>query len=431
MTGRAAAAWSIRWRLMRGVLAIVAAGWIGTMLLALVSLDREMTEASDGQMIVVARTTLIAADAAPGMAIPRIVGLDATEDGTGAAALLRLSVPGRPVPQGPWPQPDKDGFADIGDWRVFRLSSEDVVVEVGQSRAERREELLEAASALVVLVLPMVMVLIWGVSRTLSRTLAPVERVATAIGGRKPDDLSPVPTADIPSELRPLAGALNGHLARIEALRQSERRFVANAAHELRTPVASIRARLEQASLDDNAATIRLLDDLTRRIERLLQLARSEAGVGLGQGPADLLRILRLLVEETGRRTLAQIRLDDADLDRFMVAQDPDALAILLRNLIDNAVDHGTGQVRIVLSRDGRLMIENPTSSQDFHEGAFHKGPRSRGAGLGLTIIDSLSASMGIPLSRTLSDGVARIDLTFAQARSASGPDENNADIGP
>lgn len=133
--------------------------------------------------------------------------------------------------------------------------------------------------------------------------------------------------------------------------------------------MASIRARLEQASLDDNAATIRLLDDLTRRIERLLQLARSEAGVGLGQGPADLLRILRLLVEETGRRTLAQIRLDDADLDRFMVAQDPDALAILLRNLIDNAVDHGTGHVRI--------------------------------------------------------------DLTFAQARSASGPDENSADIGP
>lgn len=413
MTGRGAARWSIRWRIMRGVLATVAAGWIGTMVLALFSLNEEMTEASDGQMVVVARTTLIAAETASGMAIPRIVALGEGDEAEGGAALLRLSVRDRPVPDAPWRQPDADGFADIGAWRVYRLSGEDVVIEVGQSRIERREELLEAASAMLFLVLPMLLLLVWGVSRTLSRTLAPVERVARALGQRGPDDLSPVPQADVPRELHPLTEALDSYLSRIEALRQAERRFAANAAHELRTPLASVRARLEQAGPEDKAAVMRLLDDLTRRIERLLQLARSEAGVGTGHGPADLLRILRLLTEETRRRTGAQIHLDDADLDRFEVAHDPDALAILLRNLIDNAVEHGTGPVRIVLSPAGRLTIENPTAEAAFQDGAFSKGPSSRGAGLGLSIVESLSGSMGIAVSKRLSDRIARIELTF------------------
>lgn len=415
MTRRGAAPWSIRWRLMRGVLATVAVAWIGTMFLALYALNQEMTEASDGQMVVIARTTLVAAETATGMAIPRIVALGDTDDAEGGAALLRLSVRNLPVPDGPWPQADRDGFADIGRWRVYRLSGEGVVIEVGQSRAMRREELLEAASAMLFLVMPMLLLLVLGVSGTLSRTLAPVERVASDLGQRKPDDLSPVEPSDFPSELRPLTKALDGYLARIEALRKTERRFAANAAHELRTPLASVRARLEQAGPDDKAALIRLLDDLARRIERLLQLARSEAGVGLGQGPADLLRVLRLLREEASRRTGAQIHFDDADLDRFMVAHDPDALAILLRNLIDNAVDHGSGPVRIVLSPSGRLIIENPTAQTAFHDGAFSKGPTSPGQGLGLSIVESLSTSMGIAVSKRLSNGIARVELTFAR----------------
>lgn len=420
MTQPVTSQWSIRWRILRGVLAIVTIGWIGTMLLALFFLNREMSEASDGQMIVVARTTLIAAETASGMAIPRIVGLGDTEDDEDVSALMRLSVHDRPAPDGPWPRPATDGFSDTGDWRVFRLSGEDAVIEVGQSKSQRREELLEAGSALLMLVLPMLMLLVWGITRTLTRTLAPVEQVASGIGRRKPDDLSPVPPDTTPRELRPLIEALNTYLARIDALRQSERRFVANAAHELRTPVASIRASLEQGT-NDPAAAIRLLDDLTRRIERLLQLARSEAGLGLGRGPVDLVRIIRLLTDETGRRTSAKIQFDDADLETLIVPFDPDAVAILLRNLIENAVDHGTGQVRILLTRAGRITIENPTENSGFLDAAFSKGPKSNGAGLGLSIVDSLSSSMGIRTSKTLSNGIARIELDFPAARSAPG----------
>lgn len=419
MTTRQTAPWSIRWRITRGVLVTVAAGWIGTIFLALVALNAEMREAADEQMTVVARTTLVAAETATGPTIPRIVGLPDAEGDEDGSTLLRLSMQGRTVPEGPWAQPARDGFSDTGDWRVFRLSGDNVIVEVGQSHDMRREELLEAGSALLVLVLPLVLLLVWGVTRTLSGTLAPVERVATTIGGRKPDDLSPVPLADIPRELRPLTEALNGYLSRIEALRQSERHFVANAAHELRTPVASIRARLEQAGPADMAKTIAMLDDLTRRIERLLQLARSEAGVGLEQGPADLIRILRLLVDETSRRTSAAIQLDDADLGSFAVPFDPDALAILLRNLIDNAVEHGTGQVRIRLSPDGRLTIRNPTANSAFHDAAFSKGSQSGGSGLGLSIVETLSASMGISVAKSIGNGMAQVELAFR----GTGPD--------
>lgn len=429
--GRARKGWSIRWRLTRDTLAVIALGWLGTVLLTLWFLDHEMSEGFDEEMELVAHTTLLGIESAPAPLVPRVVGMSPEAENE---RLLRLSRPDAPLPPAPWPQPARDGFSEAEGWRILRLSGDAAIVEVAHSRSWRREELFEAASALLILILPMVLLLVWGITRSLARTLAPVEALAGSIRARGPDDLSPVASADIPRELRPLTDGLNGYLSRIEDLRQAERRFVANAAHELRTPVAAIRARLDLGTDAERAGTLRLLDDLTRRIERLLQLSRSEAGLGLGQGPADLIRILRLLTEETARHAGVTIHLDDGDLESLILPLDPDALAILLRNLIDNAVEHGTGVVRVAVSADARaadalanirLVIENQTENSAFVDAPFCKGSRSRGIGLGLSIVAALADAMDVPIEKTMADGHARVELTFRKGGSratAPGP---------
>ena len=401
--------WSIRWRLTRGVLAVVLLGWLGSGGLTLWFLDVEMNEAFDEEMELVARTTILSLDTATVPVVPRVVGMSPESD----ERVLRIARIGEAPPEGPWPQPAEDGFSDAAGWRILRLTGDTAVVEVAHANAWRREELLEAATALLVLILPMMALLVLGVTRVLSQTLAPVVRLADRIGARSPDDLSPVGGADIPTELRPLATGLDSYLSRIEALRQIERRFVANAAHELRTPVAAIRATLSARQGGD---AVPMLDDLTRRIERLLQLSRSEAGVGLERGPCDLVRILRLLADDARRHLSADVLFDDGDLNALEVAADPDAVAILIRNLIENAVEHGTGQVRVLLSPDAAVTVENPTGNAEFIDEPFRKGAGSRGIGLGLSIVATLAAAIGATIDRQIGNGAARVTVRFPRA---------------
>lgn len=408
----ASSGWSIRGRLTRAVLAVVLLGWVGTILMTLWFLDHEMSEGFDEEMELMAGVMLSSLDTAAAPVVPRVVGVSPEDEDR----VIRLSRPDAPVPPAPWAQPGTDGFSDGNGWRVFRLSGDRVVVEVAQNRDWRREELFEAASGLFVLVVPMVLLLLVGITRTLGHTLRPVERMAASIGARGPDDLSPMASADSPRELRPLTAALDGYLARIDDLRQAERRFAANAAHELRTPVAALRARIDGAGGPDRDATLRQLDDLTRRIERLLQLSRSEAGLGLGGGPSDLVQILRLLVDEAARRAGAEIRFDDGDLETLVLPLDPDALAILIRNLIDNALDHGTGPVRVTLRPDATLVVENPTANDRFVDNAFAKGAASRGVGLGLSIVTALAGAMRLRVDKSMAGGIARVTVHFGAA---------------
>ena len=410
---RTAAPRSIRNRLLRAVLGVVALGWLGTVALTVLFIDREMSEGFDKELELVAETTLLALETGASPAVPRLVGVSPGQD----QRLLRVIRPGVPEPVVPWISPAGDGYFQSAGWRVLRRSGDHEVVEVAHNQAWRRSEMAEAGVSLLILVGPMVALLIFGLRRALTRALAPLDDLAGAIAGRSPDDLSPLPEAGLPRELHPLARGLNGYLARIGDLRAIERRFVANAAHELRTPIAAIRGRLDLGGGTGAEAALPMLDDLTRRVERLLQLSRSEAGLGLGRGPADLVQITRLLVEEA-RRQGAEILFDDGDLDCLSLALDADALAILIRNLLENAIEHGTGPVRVVISAaeaglGPTLLIENPTRQTAFVEEAFCKGPGSRGLGLGMSIVAALAAAMGARVDKTLQAGRARVLVRF------------------
>lgn len=413
MSGVGRKSWSIRRRLTRRVLWLVLLAWLGAIALATLFLDHEINEMLDEELQAMAETTVLYIEASPGQVIPRNIGID---PGNGER-VLRILRAGDPVPAEPWPALASDGFHNANGWRVLRVSAENAVIEVAHNEAWRREEMLEAASAFLVLILPMVLLLVWGLRQSLAKGFAPLEDLTAGIAGRPPADLSPVPEAGLPDELHPLAHGLNQYIARVSALRDAERAFIANASHELRTPVAAIRARLDLSQDADARATLPMLDALTRRVERLLQLSRSEAGLGLGRGPADLIRITRLLLRETGA---GQIRFDDGDLEAVQVAADPDALAILLRNLIENAVEHGSGQVLLrIREAPGagvKVLIENPTSGTEFHDQAFAKRPGSTGTGLGLTISAELASAMGAKITRRIADGMARVEVSLPGA---------------
>lgn len=399
--------WSLRQRLTWRVLGLVIIGWLATMGFAAWALNHEINEMFDEELQALVETTVLLVETAERGAIPRHLGVE-TRDGE---RVLRLLSDSASEPVAPWPTLAIDGFHDAAGWRILRVTVEGRVIEAAHAVAWRREEMLETASAFLFLVLPLVALLLWGLRQITAEATAPIAGLASAVAARRADDFSPVAAASLPRELLPLADAYNAHLFRIEAFRRSEQDFVANAAHELRTPLAVIRGRLELSTDADATAAVPMIDALTRRVERLLQMSRIEAGVVLGTGPADALRILLLLTEELRRQGRHPIRFDDCDLERLMVSIDPDALAILLRNLLENAVEHGAGVVDVRLGEDGGLTIRNPTTVASLDLERFGKGDASGGLGLGLSIIQSLCCAMNIHLVFSIAEGEARFEL--------------------
>lgn len=404
--------WSLSGRLTTRVLLLVIGGWLASVTLAILALEHEMSEMFDTELQALVETTILSLDATATNPIPRLVGVTAGD----GERILRILSPDRDSPTAPWPALSGDGFHDPPGWRVLHRSAEGVVIEAAHATDYRREETLEAAAALLVLLLPLVALLIWGLRHAVRLVVAPVASLATTVAGRASDDFSPLDATNLPQELRPLAASLDGYLARIESLRRSERDFIANAAHELRTPLASLRNRLDLSADPDAQAALRTVDALARRVDRLLQLSRLESGLGLGRGPTDLVYILRLLLDELRAKARHPIRFDDSDLTHLMVAADADALAILLRNMIENALEHGTGEVQVLLTPQGGFAIENPAPSGPLPEARFTRGVGSGGSGLGLSIIESLARAMDLSLHHTDGDGRVRFETRFPLA---------------
>lgn len=190
----------------------------------------------------------------------------------------------------------------------------------------------------------------------------------------------------------------------------AERDFAANAAHELRTPVAAARAEAQRV--------IAALDRIAALSERLLQLARAESGVGLARLPVDLTGLVPLVLADLPARPGRPLRYDDGDLDEAVVQGDADGLAILIRNLVENALRHGTGPVRVTLSAGPRLTVRNPAApGARFRLGRLDRDPASEGTGLGLTIAARLAEQAGARLVTDIVDGTATAALDWAPGR--------------
>ncbi|MFB9148837.1 sensor histidine kinase [Roseovarius ramblicola] len=238
-------------------------------------------------------------------------------------------------------------------------------------------------------------------------SLDPLRRFRARLDARGARDLSEVPAEDLPTEITPLAATLNGLLTRLGGAFEAERSFAANAAHELRTPLAGAIAQAQRLRSEtrDSAAAQRAgdieetLKRLTRRTERLMQLARAEGGCLQSETAHDARAALRLVVGDMARSLQSpDLALDLPDTP-VLSTIDPDALGIVCRNLVENALRHGAahGQVAVCLTKAGDLIVSNagPVVARDrlasltdrFQRGAQTSG----GSGLGLTIVAAIA----------------------------------------
>ena len=309
------------------------------------------------------------------------------------------------------------GFHVAQDLRFYHEAAVrgTVSLTIAEPLAHRREVVQEVALSLALPLVVMIPLSIAGIFYGLGYGLRPLGQLRDQLARRGVKDMSALPTDDMAHELRPIADTLNQLLARLDTAFAAERSFTANAAHELRTPLAGALAqvqRLRQTTTDPDsvgrAAAVEVaLKQLTRLSERLMQLARAEGARLLVDAPQDLRPILQIVAGDFasgvhgGRIALA--------LPQTVVMSDidPDAVAIIARNLLENALRHGVGPVTVTLDPSGTLCVANdcppvPAAELAALTGRFVRGrDAGEGSGLGLAIVHTIADRIGAPLDLT------------------------------
>lgn len=319
------------------------------------------------------------------------------------------------------------GHADIDHqgraWRTLIAESSNRAfrAQVSLPADIRDEEALEIATRAVLplgIILPL---LIGFIYLSVRRGLKPLDDLAADVSIRSPENLSPVSTGNAPAEAQPLIGALNRLLARVAATLENERRFTADAAHELRTPLAALKIHAQVAQASDPPETTRAsldkviagVDRTTRLVEQLLRLARLDPIDHLAQPQQiDLAQLVAAAVADAadsaaaGARTLVA-SLPDTPLGVF---GDKDLLAAALRNLIDNALRYTApgSTITVTVRNDDRCpelsvsddgpgvpACELPRLGERFFRGS---DPGGEGSGLGLAIVRRIADLHGATL---------------------------------
>lgn len=302
----------------------------------------------------------------------------------------------------------------------LREIADDIVVvqvaETGRKRAGLAQDVMAA------ILLPQTLLLLLSALAVRSgiRTgLKPLGQIEEELNARSQNDLSPLHDADVPSEVRPLTDAVNALIRRLEAALGMQQRFVADAAHQLRTPLAALKVQIERTLREPDAeARNELLEHIRRAVERLvrlsnqlLTLARAESGAEIHMRfePVDL----RALAFEIGSAYVPRALQQGADLG-FIGGEEPvmvkgDALLIgeMVRNLLDNALAYGRRDGRISLAVKGgpppSITVEDdgpgiPEGEREKIFQRFHRiaGSPGAGAGLGLAIVSEIARAHGI-----------------------------------
>jgi two-component system OmpR family sensor kinase len=309
------------------------------------------------------------------------------------------------------------GFNTVKHLRTYTESAVKgtIIVTTAEDLGHRRTALMRSVSALAWPLVALVPFALFAVWFSVRMALTPVDRFRQALEHRGRGNLLPVGTGDLPEEIAPVAVSVNALIERLRGALEAERSFTANSAHELRTPIAAALAQTQrllaelthEANRERAHAIAGSLRRLARLSEKLLQLAKAEGGGLIAAHPQPLAPVLRLVVSEIER---------DLDLDGRLELEvpdgqgpqsdiDPDAFAILARNLIENAVKHGDPEAPVLIRlRADRLEVENacaalPAERLEALTRPFERGPTSaEGSGLGLAIAAAVCRGAGLAL---------------------------------
>jgi two-component system sensor histidine kinase QseC len=284
-----------------------------------------------------------------------------------------------------------------------------VLVQVAEQSYERDELGTAVARNFVVplaITLPMLGLVIWVAVGSATQSLTHVNQ---QVASRSADNLTPLDVADAPSEIAALVTILNRLLERVQGLIEQERRFTADAAHELRTPLAGIRAQAQVAlgaSGDGErahalAGVVAGCDRAAHTVEQMLTLARlAPDAVSFQPVPVELAAVLKDTISDLASAALAkEIDIELTQDKHVLVSGDAGLLAILFRNLIDNALRYSTPATRVAIqveSEGGEALVRitdagpGISASERANIGRrFYRAPGTQapGSGLGLSIV--------------------------------------------
>ena len=407
--------WSLKRSLLAGLLGTVTLVWLATAAYSYFDAEHEVSELLDAHLaqsaaLIVAQVghelEEIELEHAP--RTDRRVAFQVWERGK----VLRLHSADAPQTR---LSPREQGFSSVAldgrRWRVFSTwdARRRVLVQIAEHEETRREIAAGVAANLLwplAAALPLLALFVW---LSVGRALGPLRRLGREMQARSAEDLHAVAAGDAPDEVLPLVESLNALFERVARLVENERRFTADAAHELRTPLAGLKAQAQVArGASDDAARRRALDNVivgcdreTRLVEQLLTLARLDPAHAAAPAQAcDLSALAREVVAELAPFALERNIDIELHAPAAAVVAGPAALlGVLARNLVDNAVRYsppGT-TVRVAVARAGqrvRLTVADQGPGVEAAERGrlgerFHRilGSGESGSGLGLSIV--------------------------------------------
>lgn len=298
-------------------------------------------------------------------------------------------------------------------WRVYSLETVSGVIQIAQPWRVREQLAGRAAVHVMLPLLVFLPLLVLAITGLVGRTLQPLRRAAVEVQRRDVHSLSPIEAAQLPEEVQPLITELNRLLDRLGQAFGAQQAFVADAAHELRSPLTALRLQLQLLDGANDEATRRQalgrltagVDRAIHLVEQLLTLARNEPeGVRQPLQPLRLDEAVRLGIADA--HPFAQSRgteLSLEDVGEVRVEGDAAALRILVRNLVDNAVRYspagGRVEVRVGVQPQGAtLQVDDagpgiPAAERARAFDRFHRreGSQQGGSGLGLAIVKAIA----------------------------------------
>ncbi len=426
---------SLRWRLLRvvGVAALVV--WSLTGLLSYQRALHEAEEMMDGHLAHTARllqALTSSNESRLDVLAERLAAVNKKDPGVyepplefqigrgnGSILIRSADAPNIPILGAPgFSEIERDGNA----WRLLNTVSEDGAyrIQVSQAMSVREYEAFEVASQTslpLAIILPLLLLALY---LSIRRGLKPLDELAADVAARSPENLAALPREHIPQEVRPLVVALNRLLGRLDQALESERRFTADAAHELRTPLAAVKIQTQVAlaSSDPEKHAHALqqvlagVDRSSRLVDQLLRLARLDplADVANPQ-PVDLLELAEdAVLAGNGGAEGEAARVSLGQAASATVLGDGDLLAIAVRNLVDNALRYAPppARVRIEVGHDEngiRLAVIDhgpgvPPADLGRLTERFYRGRdvAGEGSGLGLAIVARIAELHGARL---------------------------------
>jgi len=309
------------------------------------------------------------------------------------------------------------GFADIkaggAHWRrfVMRHPQIPIAVEVAEPESVRSSLMWQMVGSLVLPMLALILAVSLIASLRVAAAMRPMDAISRDIAAREAGDLAPLAGRLIPREIAPLVDAIDDLMRRLGQELEREREFTDNAAHELRTPLAALKMRAQLAEqalagLPEHrqtlAALVPAIDRVTGVVEQLLLLSRLQHGRE-GFTRVDLSSVVEDVARDIAPAAIARGQSFDVGIaPNLHVRGNPDALAMVVRNLVENAVRHGkeAGFVQVTLSSvDGRVVLrvldDGPGIPEDKLPLAFERFTRfatdGAGSGLGLSIVERIA----------------------------------------